>query len=353
MEQIRNASGGLLVSLAALIVVVAGLKAASTLVVPLLMSLFLAVIASPPLHKLQEKGVPSGLALLIVLLGVILVALGLIFFVGNSVNQFTDNLPFYQQQLQQRLSGLLAWLQGFGLDVDIKSFTTYFDTAKAMRMVGSLVAGLGSVLTSAAFILLTVIFMLAEAAGIPTKLKAAFAGREDNLPNMGAIAESLERYTALKTLVSLMTGGAVTLWLAVQGVDYPVLWGLLAFLFNFVPNIGSIIAAVPAVILAFVQIGGTAALVTSLGYVLINGVVGNFIEPKLMGQRMGLSTLVVFLSLVFWGWVLGPVGMVLSVPLTMTLKIVLQGREDTSWVAVLLGSEEEAREILKDKGLAE
>ena len=346
MTENRSANGGLLMSLAALIVVVAGLKAASTLVVPLLMALFLAVICSPPLHKLQSRGVPSGLALLIVLLGIIVVATGLLFFVGNSVNQFTDNLPFYQQQLQERLAGLVAWLGGFGLKIDFKTVSSYFDAAKAMRMVGGLVAGLGSVLTSAVFILLTVIFMLAEAAGFPTKLRAAFAGREDSLPNMGAIAQSLERYTALKTLVSLLTGVAVAVWLSLQGVDYPVLWGLLAFLFNFVPNIGSIIAAVPAVVLAFIQIGGSAALVTTLGYVLINGVVGNFIEPKLMGQRMGLSTLVVFLSLVFWGWVLGPVGMVLSVPLTMTLKIVLQGREDTRWVAILLGSEEEARAIL-------
>lgn len=346
MTQNRSATGGLLLSLAALIVVVAGLKAASSLVVPLLMSLFLAVICSPPLHKLQERGVPSGLALLIVLLGIIIVAMGLVFFVGNSVNQFTDNLPFYQQQLQERLAGLVTWLDGFGLKIDLKTVSNYFDTAKAMKMLGSLVAGLGSVLTSAVFILLTVIFMLAEAAGFPTKIKAAFAGREDSLPNMGAIAQSLERYTALKTLVSLMTGVAVSVWLAIQGVDYPVLWGLLAFLFNFVPNIGSIIAAVPAVVLAFVQLGGGAALVTALGYLLINGIVGNFIEPKLMGQRMGLSTLVVFLSLVFWGWVLGPVGMVLSVPLTMTMKIILQGNENTRWIAILLGSEDEAREIL-------
>ena len=130
----------------------------------------------------------------------------------------------------------------------------------------------------------------------------------------------------------------VTIWLAILRVDYPVLWGLLAFMFNYVPNIGSIIAAVPAILLAFIQLGTTTAIMAALGYIAFNVIIGNVIEPRFMGRGLGLSTLVVFLSLIFWGWVLGPVGMVLSIPLTMTMKIGLSSREETMWISTLLGT---------------
>ena len=126
--------------------------------------------------------------------------------------------------------------------------------------------------------------------------------------------------------------------LALIGVDYPVLWGALAFLLNFIPNIGSIIAAVPPVLLALIQLGVAQAALVAGGFLVINMAIGNFLEPRYMGQGLGLSTLVVFLSLVFWGWVLGPVGMLLSVPLTIAVKIALEVRPDTRWMAIMLGS---------------
>jgi AI-2 transport protein TqsA len=138
----------------------------------------------------------------------------------------------------------------------------------------------------------------------------------------------------------------ITLWLWVQGVDYPGMWGVFAFLFNYIPNIGSIIAAVPAVLLALVQLGPGAAAFVGLGFLIVNTVVGSVIEPKIMGQGIGLSALVVFLSLAFWGWVLGPVGMLLSVPLTMAAKIALGGRASTQWLSVLLGSNKDATDLL-------
>jgi len=150
---------------------------------------------------------------------------------------------------------------------------------------------------------------------------------------------SVNSYFSIKTWISLATGIFIAIWLAVIGVDYPLLWGLLAFLLNFVPNIGSIIAAVPALLLALVQLGGGEALLAGLGYVIANVVLGNVVEPKFMGKGVGLSTLVVFISLVFWGWILGPVGMLLSVPLTMIIKLALESRQQTQWLAILLGPE--------------
>jgi predicted PurR-regulated permease PerM len=149
---------------------------------------------------------------------------------------------------------------------------------------------------------------------------------------------TINRYMVIKTWMSLGTGVLVTIWLAILRVDYPVLWGLLAFMFNYVPNIGSIIAAVPAILLAFIQLGTTTAILAALGYIAFNVIIGNVIEPRFMGRGLGLSTLVVFLSLIFWGWVLGPVGMVLSIPLTMTMKIGLSSKEETRWISTLLGA---------------
>lgn len=144
---------------------------------------------------------------------------------------------------------------------------------------------------------------------------------------------------AIKTWMSLATGIAVFILLAIVGVNYAVLWGLLTFFLNYVPNIGSIIAAIPAVLLALIQLGFVKSVIVAAGFVVINLLMGNVIEPRFMGRGLGLSTLVVFLSLIFWGWVLGPVGMLLSVPLTMTAKIALDSREETRWLAILLGPE--------------
>ena len=151
---------------------------------------------------------------------------------------------------------------------------------------------------------------------------------------------SVKEYLAIKTLVSMGTGGVITLWLYILGVDHYMLWGVVAFLLNYIPNIGSIIAAVPAVLLALVQLGAPAAGLTGLGYIVVNTVMGNMVEPRYMGKGLGLSTLVVFLSLVFWGWLLGTVGMLLSVPLTMILKIALEYNPDTRWLALLLSGDD-------------
>jgi predicted PurR-regulated permease PerM len=215
--------------------------------------------------------------------------------------------------------------------------TDYFDPGKAMKMAANTLAGLSGLLTNVFMILLTVIFILLEASGFPQKLRTALGDPEESMGQFRSVTESVNRYLALKTVFSLATGLTVAIWLAILGVDFALLWGLVAFLLNYVPNIGSIIAAIPAILLALIQLGVGPALLTCLGYVVVNVVFGSILEPKFMGRGLGLSTLVVFLSLVFWGWVLGPVGMVLSVPLTMIVKIAMESHEDTQWIAVMLG----------------
>jgi predicted PurR-regulated permease PerM len=150
-------------------------------------------------------------------------------------------------------------------------------------------------------------------------------------------SRKINRYLAIKTMTSLATGIIVAIVLGIMGVDFPMLWGLLAFLLNFIPTIGSIIAAVPPVLLAMVQFNQGMAVGVAVLYTAVNMIIGNFLEPRFMGKGLGLSPLVVFLSLLFWGWLLGTIGMFLSVPLTMTVKIICDTRDDTKWVGVLLG----------------
>ena len=191
---------------------------------------------------------------------------------------------------------------------------------------------------------MTVVFILLEASSLPHKIHAALDRPGASLAGFERFVENVQRYMAIKSVVSLMTGVIIATGLWLIGVDYPLLWGVLAFLLNYVPNIGSIIAAVPAVLLAFVQLGALAALLSTMLYVAVNMLIGNMVEPRFMGRGLGLSTLVVFLSLVFWGWVLGPVGMLLSVPLTITVKIALESSSESHWLAVLLGPERDVTE---------
>jgi len=210
-----------------------------------------------------------------------------------------------------------------------------------MQFVGVLLNQLVGILTNGVLIVLTVIFMLLEAAIIPDKLDAIFRKSEVSRKRkrIRYFISTVNRYMAIQTVISLATGVCVAIFLTIMGVDFPLLWGLLAFVFNYIPNIGSILAAVPAVLLTIIQFGLGRAVEVAIGYLVINMIIGNVISPRLMGRGLGLSTLVVFLSLIFWGWLLGPVGMLLSVPLTMTIKIGLERSENTRWAAILLGSE--------------
>jgi predicted PurR-regulated permease PerM len=259
-------------------------------------------------------------------------------FVGTSLNDFLSALPVYQERLSEKSAAMLLRLRSLGLEVSDQGLIGYFDPANAFDIVAKALTRLSGLLTNIFMILLTVVFILFEASAFPRKLYSALNNPEESFDRFSKFRESVNRYLALKTLFSALTGIAIWIWLTVLGVDYSLLWGLVAFLLNYVPNIGSIIAAIPAVLLAMIQLGTSSALLTCLGYVLVNVVIGSVIEPKFMGRGLGLSSLVVFISLVFWGWVLGPVGMVLSVPLTMIVKIALESNEDTRWIAIVLAS---------------
>lgn len=343
---------GSLIGFAAFVVAVAGIKAAAVLVVPFLLAAFLAIICAPPLFWMQRKGIPSLAGILILMLGVIAVQVLLVTLVSSSIADFSGNLPLYQERLKGLTRESLQLLSRYGVEVEIDKLTEVFNPSRLLRIAANTLNGLSGVLTNTFFVFLTFIFILTEAAGLPNKLRAISDDRDGNLNKFSEITQGVNRYLGIKTLTSLATGGIIAVWLMIQGVDYPVMWGVLAFLFNYIPNIGSIIAAVPAVLLTLIQLGPGSAAVAGLGFLLVNTLIGSVIEPRVMGQGIGLSSLVVFLSLAFWGWVLGPVGMLLSVPLTMAVKIALSGSQSTRWLSVLLGTNREASILLAKKKTA-
>ena len=349
-ETSSSVVGRMLITCAAVIVIIAGMRAAAPLLVPFLLALFIAIIIAPPLAWLRRRGVPGFFAMLTVIGGFIVFVILLTLLVGSSVDDFMRNFPHYQARLHESSAGLLAWLEGHGVAMSPDFVSNFLDPAKAMKMVTGILTGMGGILTNGFLILITVVFLLMEGASLPAKWRVAFRRPEASLSQLRSIMENINHYMGIKTLTSLATGLLVALWLWLLGVDYPLLWGTLAFLLNFVPNIGSIIAAIPAVLLALIQLGIGSALLVVLGYVVVNVVIGTFLEPRYMGRGLGLSTLVVFLSLVFWGWVLGPVGMLLSVPLTITVKIALDSNESTRWIAILLGSRVESETALMTAG---
>lgn len=340
----RASAAQILLTVAAFVVVIAGMRAAVTIVVPFLLAAFIAIISASPLFWLHRKGLPIWLALIIVIFGVLLIGFLISGLVGSSIKDFSGDLPVYEAKLRALIAGVVAWLKSHKIDTAGLAVTKLFDTGAAMKIVATGLNSLGQVLANGLLILMIVIFMLIEASSFPVKLHTIFGDEKNSLENFDKFINTVKQYMAIKTWVSLATGIAVFILLAIVGVNYAVLWGLLAFFLNYVPNIGSIIAAVPAVLLALIQLGFIKSVIVAGGFVVINLVVGSVIEPRFMGRGLGLSTLVVFLSLLFWGWVLGPVGMLLSVPLTMTAKIALDSREETRWLAILLGPEITAKD---------
>jgi AI-2 transport protein TqsA len=326
----------ILITAALFVIVVAGMRAAASIINPFLLSVFLATLCAPPLFWLQRQGVPNGLAVSAIILGLLVVALLLMIFVGRSLNTLSQQLPVYQERLSETMSQVFAWLNSLGLDMTKLPLTEYVTPGRIMSLVSYGLSIFRVLFTNMFLILLYVLFILLETSGFSRKLQAALYDPERTLSHFKAMTANINRYMGFKALFSLATG--VSLWglMALIGVDFAGTWGLLAFVLNFIPAIGSFIAAIPAILWALVQLGLPSALLTLLAFLVVNVIIGSILEPKFMGNKLGLSTLVVFLSLIFWGWVLGPIGMVLSVPLTMIAKIALATNEDTRWIAVML-----------------
>ncbi len=297
------------------------------------------MLGTPLVQWLERKRVPHVPAVLLVLLVLIVLLLGGTGLVATSLGGFSADMPAYQERIQGQVPVLRALLADRGLHVTDKALLEYLNPAAVMTLAVSLLGGLGSALSNIVLILLTVLFILLEASSFPVKLRAVLGDPREKFPEFTKFVDDIQRYMLVATGLNLTAGVLIGIMLTVLGVNSPVLWGFLAFMLLYIPHVGSIIAAIPAVSLTLVLFGPGRAALVAAGYVLIQFTIGNVVWPKLVGRKMSLSTLVVFLSLVFWGRMLGLMGAVLCVPFTMTLKFLCENHESTRWIAVLLGPE--------------
>jgi predicted PurR-regulated permease PerM len=335
------------VTVAAIFIIFAGIKTAANILVPFLLSLFIAIICNPLIKKSSEYKIPKAISIITVIIVFVTLALSLTGLVGQSLNELSQDIPQYREQLKEQFAWITEFFSRYDIHLSTTTLIEYFDPAAAMGLAADMLSGFGSVMANLFLIILTIVFLLFEASSFPNKIHFALDDPQMRLKQIERFLTSVNHYIAIKTLVSIATGCVVSLMLWAFDLNFYILWGVLAFLLNYIPNIGSIIAAVPAVTLAMLQLGFAEAGFIGLGYITINMVMGNMIEPRYLGKGLGLSTLVVFLSLIFWGWLLGTVGMLLSVPLTMILKIGLENSPEGRWLAVLLSNEEEVEEEAK------
>lgn len=388
MEKVSGKSqlgGGLrvLLALACVVIVVAGLRASATLFIPVILGLFFALLSLPILNWLDARALPRPVAVVATVLFDLLVLFVIAFLLSGIIGDLQSKSADYAERLRKQAGAFsetmdqqLERLQGFWsragaalpavesdaeadretdtddgapltempmLDTDFPTFRElferYWDSSRIVALVGQfdVVARFTSFASQSIFALIVMIFLLSESNRFAVKVKDVRAARGPDLSRFARTAQDIQKYLAIKTVASCVTGLLGGLACYFFRVDFPLLWGIVAFLFNFVPAIGSIVAAIPPVILALILHGFWPATGVLACYLIINFVIGNFLEPIFMGERFGLSTVIVVLSVLFWGYVWGPVGMLLAVPLTMIVKVMLDNSPDFRWISALIG----------------
>jgi len=350
-----------LLSLACVVVIVAGLRAASEMLIPIILGLFLAVLSLPILNWLGRRGVPRALAVLLTILFDILILSGLVFVASGVIPEFQGKRLEYAEKLRDRVSNFTEWADAqlmflssfstnFGTNGESEKmeqiwtfneiFNRYWDSSLIINFIGQteVVGRLTSLMAQAFFVLVIMIFILAESGRYPGKLRQVLRANGPDLRRFRNSSMEIQKYLGIKTAVSMVTGFLAWLVCTIFGIDFPILWGLVAFTFNYIPAIGSLLAAIPPILLALILYDTIwPAVGVLIGYLAINVTLGNFLEPMVLGNRFGISTVVVILSVLFWGYVWGPVGMFLAVPLTMMVKVMLDNSTDLRWLSVMMG----------------
>ena len=222
------------------------------------------------------------------------------------------------------------------------------DPSKVMQHTETVIKEIQAIVSKEITFIFLTIFLMTEMEVIGSKFRVLAKGSDATVEYLNRIGRSIRNYLSIKSMTSLATGLLVGLSLAIIGVDYPILWGMIAFLLNYIPTIGSIVAAIPGSTFSMLQLGFPATFWTIGVYIFANVFIGSVLEPKIMGKGMGLSTSVVFFALIFWGVILGPVGMFLSVPITMAIKIILEYNPGTKWIAIMLGNKDDTRTALEE-----
>jgi AI-2 transport protein TqsA len=348
-KSLGSMEGSPVVNIAALIIIFAGMIYAKSIITPFLLALFISVICAQPISWLEKKIIPRGLALIMVILVLIIIFSGFTFLIGGTLSSFSHNLSKYESTLTSISNSFIQFLNEKGLNIPKDQASNLIQPARILEFTASALNTLFNMMGNTFVIFLIILFILMEFGSFSIKAKAIQRESDKSLSYFSSILQNIRYYLGIKTLLCLSIGILSYVALLIIGVDYPLLWALIGGLLYYIPNIGFIIATIPTVLFALVQLGLSGALWTLGSFILIHNVIGSYIEPRIMGKGLGLSTLVVFLSLLFWGFILGMVGMILSVPITMTIKIILEQNEKTQWLAILLGTPADAKIYLQYK----
>ena len=320
------------------IIIIAGIKAASEIVIILFLAIFIASIISTLINFLEKKHIPKFISYLFVIGGFILVSLLLSYIVNISLKDFLSNLPEYQKQLQTVVVKGATIVESYGYEVDRGTLLEALNLNSFFGITTNLIGSIGTFLSKFLLLIIGIAFILAESKSFERKIRIIFEKDHKKLEHFHLFSSNIQKYFSVKTATSFFTGLLVAMMLIFYEIDYPILWGVIAMLFNFVPVVGSIIAAIPAILLSLVSADLNTTILLTVLYVIINISISNILEPKFMGKELGLSPLVIFFSLIFWGWVLGIVGMFLAVPITMTLKIAFNSTKETRWLAIFMSN---------------
>ncbi len=321
--------------MAYLVIVIAGLKAGSSIIVPLLMAFFWFLLFLPLVNKLRSFGIPDIFTTIIVFSITLVIVIVLGTFLISSGQDLVSNIPMYQKKYHELIPEITGFFEKFGISLQASDAIGLLDPAKIMNYTATFLKGMGNIMTNGFLTLLVVMFLFLESSLFSKKV-LYLAKREDAKEKIQLFLKNVNTYFLIKTATSAATGLMIWGMLAFFKLDYALLFGVLAFFLNYIPSIGSYIAALPALLMAVLQLNLIDTTIIAAGYIIINNLIGSFIEPKIMGDGVGLSTFIVFISMVFWGWIFGPVGMFLSVPLTIVIKIAFDNSKKMHWVSVIL-----------------
>jgi AI-2 transport protein TqsA len=338
LDRVRSLSkvSGILITLAAAVILLAGIQAASSFLGPLLFSVYLTLLFGMLLHWFERKGLSTRLALvltLIIFFGIIAVFMVTI---AGSFLQLLSDLPGYLQKLEGSLVLISPALITIGIDPASLTFQNF------IRSFSTMIAGLaGNLLDIASplfVIFLTTLFLLFEAKGFSRKLQVIIGELcPEDLDRFIDLARKNVDYIVIRTQVNLAMGIGTAVILSLIGVKYAIFWGFLAFLLGFIPNIGFWIAVVPPTLLAWFDLGPVQALLVIAGSGLVDTLAEYIVFPYFASRGLELSAAVVFISLFFWGWILGGIGVLLAVPLTLLVQMICELSDETRWIALLLG----------------
>jgi len=328
----------LLLVAASLVVIAFGMQQAKAVITPILLALVLSILFVPIQRGLQSRGVPAWLSLLIVMLIVLAVVSVLISMTVVSVTSFINRIPEYSSQLQRIVDGVILMADSLPLDLDNLLNLEMFDVTQVMNLAGSLLGGLLDAFSNWFFIFLLVAFMMADFARMPQKLQSLVL-QDTQIQALADLLRDIRRYVSITTQTGLLTGVLNAFLLLLLGVDFAVLWGVLGFLMNYIPNLGIVLSIIPPALLALLEFGWSQMLIVIIGFVVINIFIENILKPRVLGEDLNISPLFVIISLVAWGYVLGPAGTILAVPLTLiATKLILENSEETRWMAVLMSA---------------